>query len=267
MRIAITGATGFIGARLVQHLQTSHEIFVLHRNRKDRFLSFDLSQPAALRTSLESLNVDILIHAGGIARRRLCELDPTLAYVVNVDATRVISEWCAMRGVRLLFFSSVGLYESNVYASTKRLAERSVEEAGVKGSTLRLAYTFGVSPSKSRPKPQMRLENEARERGSQIFDRSWKFQPTSLDHVCKVVEAFLYRNDTFPRKASIVTTEETTMHALASACSEYDVRSSLDYQERIVRFIRTYDLLAAQLPTCSLVELYKEVRILVLRSR
>lgn len=259
MRIAITGATGFIGARLVQHFQASHEIVALHRSGTSQLPSFDLSQTATLRASLESIDVDVVFHTGGMARRGQCEIDPELATIVNVDATRVIAEWCATRNVRLLF-SSVGLYESNVYANTKRMAERGIEETGVSGSTLRLAYTFGSSPSMSRPRPQMRLETEVREPGSQMFDHSWEFQPTSLTHVCKIVESFLERNETFPREANIVTTEATTMHALASVCTGRNVRSCTDFQERITQFIDIRDLLAAQLPTCSLAELHEEVR-------
>jgi dTDP-4-dehydrorhamnose reductase len=265
MRIAITGVTGFIGARLSQYLQTSHELIELRRSsRLHPGPSFDLSQPTSLSASLESLEVDVVIHAGGLARRRQCEMDPKLAYTVNVDATRVIAKWCSEHGVRLLFFSSIGIYENNVYAQTKRLAERHIEESGVQYCTLRLAYTFGMSPSTSRPKPQMYLEAEARQPGSQMLDSSWWFQPTSLTHVCKVVDSFLVRSDTFPREASIVTPEATTMHMLASACLGHDVRSCTRLRERSIKHIDTQDNFEGQVPLCSLADLHDELgRVLI----
>lgn len=260
MKIAITGASGFVGSRLTQHFAMSHEIFELHRDQTARFPPFDLNRPATLRATLEGIDADVIIHAGGMARRALCESAPERAYAANVDATRVIAKWCAENGIRMLFFSSIGIYENNTYANTKRMAERIIEEIGAPGSTFRLAYTFGMSPSMSRPNPQMRLEAEIREQGSQIFDRSWMFQPTSLTHLCEVVELFLARKDTFPRKVNVVTTEQTTMSAMASACLGYDVRSCLSYKKRMAHPIDTEHLIAAGLPTYSLYNLYREIR-------
>ncbi|WP_081797121.1 sugar nucleotide-binding protein [Stenotrophomonas rhizophila] len=262
MRIAVTGATGFIGTRLIQHLQPCNKVLPLSRSPAGNFPSLDLSQPTTLRSALESIDVDMVVHAAGMARRAQCTLNPQLAKLINVDATRAIAEWSAARSIRMIFLSSVGIDEDNVYADTKRQAEQAIEEVGVNASVLRLAYTFGMSTSESRPKPQMRLENEMRDRGSEVFDRAWKFQPTSLTHMCKVVGSLVDENISIPRIANIVTTEATTMHALASVCSGRDVRSSTDYHERGSKFIDTSHLVLARLPTCSLSELHDELRCL-----
>lgn len=260
MRIAITGANGFIGARLFEYLNVGHMIVPLLRNPPPRAFSFDLSQPAALHKTLDRLDIDLFIHAGAIARRRQCEIMPVLAHTVNVEATRVIASWAATRGVRVLFLSSVGVYEHSVYAETKRLAERSIEEIGGNASILRLAYSFGRSNSMSRPRPQALIEQEALNIGSQEFDMSWRFQPTSLSHLCSVIDHYIVRSDVLPRSLNVVTQDSTTFHGIAAAVLAHRVSSCRALHERIEKALDVDVMIKAGLPVCSVMELCEELK-------
>lgn len=259
MRIAITGATGYIGARLRHHLQKKHEITSLTRRSCEGLPPFDLSQPSSLRRTLRLIDVDLIIHAAAIARRKQCMVNPEIAYVVNVEATRVIAEWARHCKIRLIFLSSMGIHEDNIYANTKRLAEQAIQAAGATNTILRLAYTFGFSPSRSRPKPVQQLELEAQRPGAVSFDDSWHFQPTSIEHVCHVVEAVV-EVCTPPQEANVATTEATTMFEVASACLPHQILACKDLKDRPEHFISEAHLSALGLPECSLSSLFEEVR-------
>lgn len=259
MRIAITGTTGFIGARLSHQLQKTHEITLLTRRGSEGLPLFDLSQPSTLHETLRLIDVDLIIHAAGIARRQQCAINPGLANVVNVEATRVIADWACQHGIRLMFLSSLGIHEDHVYSNTKCLAERVIQSTGAMNTILRLAYTFGWSPSCSRPNPLRRIEMEAQRPGSVRFDNSWHFQPTSLNHVCHVVEAIV-ETDMPPREVNIATTEATTMFEIASACLPHKICACIDFKDRPEHFIPDTHLPALGLPNCGLSTLVTELR-------
>lgn len=263
MRIAVTGISGFIGARLAYELRTSHELIPLGRTSAHDTPSFDLAQPARLRQELEIVHADAIIHAGAMARHRLCNAKPALANTINVDATSAIAVWASTHDVPMIFLSTVGVNEDNVYANTKFMAERCVQASGARACIMRLAYTFGWSPSTSRPGPQLRLEAEATKPGSQTFDDSWKFQPTSLTHVCRVLEAILTRQDTLPPNIDIVTSCPTTMHGLASACLTHETRASDELGGRMQQYIDTTELIAEGLPVVTMKVLVDEIRVLM----
>lgn len=259
MRIAITGTTGYIGARLQSHLQKTHKIIPVSRNGGDGYPPFDLSQPFSLHQTLNLLNVDVIIHAAAIARRNKCTENPELAHVINVEATKVIAEWANQRGIRLIFLSSIGIHEDNAYANTKRLAEQIIHATGSINTTLRLAYAFGFSPSNSRPKPMQRLEQEVQFPDTVSFDDSWHFQPTSLEHVCHVTQAIV-ENKSQPEELNVVTTEASTMFEIASACLSHPIQARNDLKERQEHFISKTYLSDFKLPECSIASFFEEVR-------
>lgn len=263
MRIAITGATGFIGARLAYELRAVHTLIPLARAAMHDEPSFDLAQPADLHQKLERMHADVIIHAGAMARRRECDAWPALAHTINVNATAVVSAWAAARGIPMVFLSTIGVYEDNVYANTKRMAESYVQRSGAKACILRLAYTFGWSPSFSRPAPQQRLEAEAAAPGSQAFDNSWKFQPTSLTHLCRVLEAILTRIDTPPPMITVATPCLTTMHELASSCLPHKICASTELSGRNQNHIAPQGLEAEGVPTHTMKDLLNELRTLM----
>lgn len=259
MRIAITGVTGYIGARLQHHLEKTHEIIPVTRSGGDGYPPFNLYNPSSLQQTLHLLDVDFIIHSAAIARRQQCTDNPELAHVVNVEATKIIAKWASQCGVGLIFLSSLGIHEDNAYAKTKRLAEQVIYDTDAMSTTLRLAYTFGFSPSRSRPKPMQRLEHEARHPGSVSFDDSWHFQPTSLEHVCHVTQAIV-EHITQPKEINVVVSEATTMFEIASACLPYRVQACKNLKERPEHFTPKTHLLDYKLPECSISSFFVEVR-------
>ena len=99
VKILLTGASGFLGQHLLQHLRsTSHDVTALcHRQESAerlrahypsyRVACVDLASPDsidAFLAFLAGLTFDVCIHSAAISSPKLCEQDPERARAVNV---------------------------------------------------------------------------------------------------------------------------------------------------------------------------------------
>ena len=110
MKIAITGANGFVGRYLCEHFhQAGHHIVAITRRPQDlaanetRILT-DYSDPATLSHSFAG--VDVIIHLAGVAHTN--KAHSAEYYRVNLDQTLNIARAAALANVRqFIFFSSI----------------------------------------------------------------------------------------------------------------------------------------------------------------
>lgn len=180
-RVAITGATGFLGTALVQALaDAGDEVTVLARATSDpagvahvraraaRLVVADVTDAAALRGAFEG--ADAVVHAAGVIgyRRRLY----AAMRRVNVEGTRAVLDAVAAAGAgRLVHVSSivaVGFTEEPVpldedaawnaavlrapYFDTKHAGEQLVLAAAARGldaTVVNPAAIYGPSPVRS----------------------------------------------------------------------------------------------------------------------
>ena len=154
----MTGSSGFIG-RHVARLMTANGFYVAEGHYD--ITSFDDSTSFAR----EIADGDFLLHLAGLSSPQECELDPKLAYEVNVMGTELLCEALLRTGKspHLLLASSAHVYapaggvlseESpvrpiNTYGRTKRAAEILVRDwsqiNGCRATVLRLFNHSHVS--------------------------------------------------------------------------------------------------------------------------
>lgn len=104
MRVAVTGATGFLGTHLIQAL-SEHDVVPLSRRQNADGVSADVTDPAALRGVFDGC--DVVIHAAG--RVDHSEAGSALTWAVHVDGTAHVIAECRRVGVpRLIHVSSSG---------------------------------------------------------------------------------------------------------------------------------------------------------------
>jgi UDP-glucose 4-epimerase len=206
----VTGATGFIGRRLCQHLQDSGwyvraVMRVQSGGPWNESLVADLAEdhlpPELCR------GVDTVFHLAGKAHAVTAGLADEAAYTrINVEGTRKLLELARVAAVRrFVFFSSVkamgergaGEDESaeprpeTTYGRSKREAERLVLEGGYvpEPVVLRLAMVYG--PTRKGNLPRM-IEAISRGRFPPLPDTHNK---RSMVHVDDVVQAALLAAD------------------------------------------------------------------------
>lgn len=215
MKILVTGATGFVGFRLVQQLKAAgHTVFATGRSQvmgeKISFLEIPFrSGSVEDETFVASLTkgMDAVVHLAGLAS----PWGPYKAfYQANVVGTRNIVQACLRHEVpRLVHFSSPSIYvdshnrvdvrESdplpdpfiNAYAQTKFLSEKEVNDAaqaGLKTVTLRPRAVVGAGDTVIMPR-LLRAHGEGKLRiigdGRNLVDM------TSVSNVCDAVELSL----------------------------------------------------------------------------
>jgi UDP-glucose 4-epimerase len=149
--IAITGAAGFIGSRILERLQEVHpdwNLIALDNQYRGQVESVgdvdiahvDVRNRDRLETTLDG--ADIVLHLAAISGVDDCEENQDLAYEVNVTGTNNVAWFCRKTGAALVFPFSMAVLgdpESfpitadlprqpmNWYGRTKLLGEAAIE--------------------------------------------------------------------------------------------------------------------------------------------
>lgn len=164
MRVLLTGSTGRLGGAFLSLWGNStdcpYEVVALTRD------DVDLSKPDDLRRALERLSpeVDVIVNPAAVSGLEECLDHPELAQAVNVEAPRVMAEFCAEKGIRFVHFSTDYVFGGekegrkseddetgavNVYGMSKREGELAVLESCPDALICRVSWLFGpASPSR-----------------------------------------------------------------------------------------------------------------------
>lgn len=165
MKILITGATGRIGRKLVDHLKTKHQLVLMGRSssmQEANFHKLDLSDEEALVKLFADEQPQAVVHLAGLLAPA-CAADPRLAREVNVEATENLAKIAFAHKIKtFIFASSSAVYNQtdlkptdefhnlepqSVYGKNKLEAEKKLEQLAIKDklniSSLRLFNIYG----------------------------------------------------------------------------------------------------------------------------
>jgi nucleoside-diphosphate-sugar epimerase len=144
-RVALTGATGFVGARVLDHLLARGlDVAALARRPQPerpgvRWVAGDLDDRRALAALIDG--VDAVVHIAGLikARREGHFFD------VNAAGTARLLDVLGDRPVRLIHLSSLAARQPalSAYAASKAAAERLVEGSAADWTVLRPPAVYG----------------------------------------------------------------------------------------------------------------------------
>ncbi|MCL1952754.1 MAG: dTDP-4-dehydrorhamnose reductase [Oscillospiraceae bacterium] len=153
MRILVTGALGQLG----------HDA-VLESDRRGwetigvDIGDFDLTDRAATLAALEAAAPDCVIHCAAYTAVDKAEAEPERAYAVNALGTSYVAEYCARRGIWLIYVSTDYVFDGsgdkpheideppnplNAYGAAKLAGERFVQALCGKHMIVRTSWVFG----------------------------------------------------------------------------------------------------------------------------
>lgn len=158
MRIWVTGAAGFLGARLVRALETEHEVVGIARQ------DVDLAHPEAVQALRLLPSPEVVVHTA--ARQPKGVVDASAYVESNVLTTaRLLDALADLAPRRFVFTSTLSVYGRPVrnpvsptdgpepthqYGVTKRAAEQLVEYASIpERVVLRLPSLYGAGQEDS----------------------------------------------------------------------------------------------------------------------
>jgi nucleoside-diphosphate-sugar epimerase len=217
-RIAVTGAGGYIGSRMVERLLAKGIPVVA----LDRFffgdVLADLRSDSKLtvvkddiRTCAPSIfkNVDVVIHLAALSNDPSADLNPSLTESINYEGTMHVAKIAKEQGVnRFIFSSSCSVYGASpnllteesplapvsAYARSKIMAEEqllNLSSPEFVVTSLRNATVYGVSRRRMRFDLVLNLMTLHAMRNSRIFIMGGGQQWRPLVHIDDVIDAFL----------------------------------------------------------------------------
>jgi dTDP-4-dehydrorhamnose reductase len=118
--ILVTGASGFIGSRVLAHLAAlpsrrggppqppNGQVAAMARREVPGVptLLADLRDARSITRALDAASPAVVIHAGAMRDPASCERARDEAIAVNFHATRTIAHWCEAHAARLIFLST-----------------------------------------------------------------------------------------------------------------------------------------------------------------
>jgi dTDP-4-dehydrorhamnose reductase len=119
MRVAVTGANGLVGRRLVARLGSGgHTVLGLSRGPRRvegafEYAAVDLSDAPGLTRVLEAFAPDAILNPGGMTDVDGCERDPNAAWATNVDGVATLARAARALDAHLVHVSTDYVFDGD----------------------------------------------------------------------------------------------------------------------------------------------------------
>jgi dTDP-4-dehydrorhamnose reductase len=163
-RLLVTGASGLLGSRIMEHARGNFEAEPLHGAKPlhPHSLKIDITNQNSLSKLLTELKPHIIIHTASETNVDRCEIEKEHAWKVNVEGTRNISVNCGKTKAKLIFISTDYVFNGekgnyteadnplpiNYYGLTKLEGEKQVINYCENYAILRTSVLYGWHPWK-----------------------------------------------------------------------------------------------------------------------
>lgn len=197
MKILLTGANSYVGARLYLDVSKVHDVVgtYAHNPLSEKLVQLDIIDRNAVKSLVSQVSPDIIIHCANNADARWCEANPDAAVKLNQESTKSIVDAADSCGAKVIYISSFAAFvPNNVYAKTKFESEKIIEKTQAGYLILRPSFILGFSPNTTNDRPFNRLLKNLDQKTEAIYDMSWKFQVTYIGHISEVILACIERN-------------------------------------------------------------------------
>jgi dTDP-4-dehydrorhamnose reductase len=161
MRLLITGASGLLGGRLAECFAQSFEVIAGHSLGAPPIglpaRRFDITSLTEVRSALEAVEPEAVLHGAALADADRCQREPGLAEAVNVTASETLARLCQAAGVRLVALSTDLVFDGRtghygedaratpllVYGRTKLAGEDAILREAPGAAIARVALVVG----------------------------------------------------------------------------------------------------------------------------
>lgn len=265
MKILLTGANGYVGAKMYQELLKKFEVVGTYNSNQlfPELLKLDITDKNQVNYLIQLVKPDIIIHTANNASPTWCEEHPEEAIRTNIDSTHYIVDAANDIKAKIIYISSiVVLNPVNIYSKSKKDSEEIVRGVTAGFTIIRPSLVVGYSPNTTNDRSFNRMLKNITDKASTEYDNSWKFQPTYLKHLCGVTEEIIERNiwgETIP----VIVDEMVTGFDLATnILTPFGINVTSDEKKKDMSLWLSMDTLKLQelkLPLCGYDEMIGKI--------
>lgn len=200
-RILITGGSGKVGSACcresTRHPLEVHATYLTspHAVQGVRFHHVDLTDRMATHALLGELRPTTILHTAALVH----EKDPDKLRQANVEATKILTDWCATSEIYFCYISTDQVFDGDkgnyaeedpvnpvgYYAQTKAEGEAVVRESGVPASIVRIPINYGWT-HRGDTFSEWMLSTVHREGSVQLFSDQYR-SPIFLDNLAEAL--------------------------------------------------------------------------------
>jgi len=162
-KVLVTGANGLLGQRIVEILSPAYKILAcdlgseFFLSNKASYHSLDIREKDKLMTSAKSFRPSWIINCAAYTDVDGCEENQALAWSVNVDGVKNLTEICQESKINLVHFSTDYVFDGkdgpyaeedktspiNFYGKTKLESEKVIKHSGINCTLIRTNVLYG----------------------------------------------------------------------------------------------------------------------------
>jgi dTDP-4-dehydrorhamnose reductase len=193
-KILITGASGYIGARLFRDLSKNYLVSGTYYKSiaNDGLVKMDVSDIESVRDVLSQLQPEFVVHNAAFPVSPQNDEQKTIVENVNFLGTDNIVKVANEIGAKVIFISSaVALNKNDFYGQSKAYGESACQSAKAGSLIIRPHTVFGFSPNMLNDRSYNRLLKNIYLKTPAVYDTSWKFEPTYIGHLSNVTQQYV----------------------------------------------------------------------------
>ena len=148
-KMLVTGASGFLGSRVVKYFSDKFEICAPSHQE------MDITDEGSVKRVMESFRPDVVIHCAAMADVGQCQREPEVSWKRNVDGSVNVAKAAGAVEAKCILCSSDQVYfatPTNIYAREKLAAEQEGLAVNPDSVFLRLSWMYdpGLTDTKVR---------------------------------------------------------------------------------------------------------------------
>ena len=218
MRILITGASGYLGARLYQDLSKKFETYGTYHTSSlfPNLLKMELTKENEVHDVVSKVAPDIIVHAAAIPTAQRAKEDKQLTFDVNTSGTQRVVDAAAENNSKIIFISTGAADLPNEpYGFSKKEAETIVSSSKNGYLIIKPSLIIGQSPNTTNDRFQNRLLKNIADVAPARYENSALFRVTWIGHISEVIESAV-RNKISNEIIPVLAEDKKTRFRIAS---------------------------------------------------
>ena len=194
MKILLTGASGYVGARIYFDLKSSFDLigtFFSNQISKD-LIQLDITNKNKVDEIVSKVKPEIIIHVANNPSSQWCKDHPEKAVELNQTSSEYLIDSANRNNAKIIYVSTMGaINPKDLYQKTKAASEKMFKLTKAGYLILRPSVGIGYSPNTTHDNFFNQILKCLSHDKKAVFDTSLKLQPTHLSHMSIIIQACL----------------------------------------------------------------------------